>query len=71
MGTIKYIRFCPAKEIIKKKKKKNNLKDNRQNGKNVRKWCDTQGLNLQNIQTAHTTQQEQKQTSQLKNIQRP
>ena len=22
MGTIKYIRFCPAKEIIKKKKKK-------------------------------------------------
>ena len=27
-------------------------------GKNICKWCDQQGLYLQNIQTAHTTQQQ-------------
>ena len=25
-------------------------------GENICKWCDQQGLNFQNIQTAHTTQ---------------
>ena len=25
-------------------------------GENICKWCDKQGLNFQNIQTAHTTQ---------------
>ena len=25
-------------------------------GKNICQWCDQQGLNFQNIQTAHTTQ---------------
>ena len=27
-------------------------------GENICKWYDRQGLNLQNIQTAHTTQQQ-------------
>ena len=27
-------------------------------GENICKWCERQGLNLQNIQTAHTTQQQ-------------
>ena len=39
--------------------------------KKNRKWCDTQGLNLQNIQTAHTTQQQQKQTANWKIDRRP
>ena len=34
-------------------------------GDNICKWCYQQGLNFQNIQTAHTTQQK-KQTTQLK-----
>ena len=25
-------------------------------GENIWKWCDWQGVNIQNIQTAHTTQ---------------
>ena len=33
-------------------------------GENICKWCDQQRLNFQNIQTAHTTQQQQKQTTQ-------
>ena len=32
---------------------------------NICKWCDQQGLNFQNIQTAHTTQQQK--NKQLKN----
>ena len=28
-------------------------------GENSCKWCDLQGLNLQNVQTTHTTQQQQ------------
>ena len=38
---------------------------------NICKWCDWQGLNFQNIQTAHTTlKQEQKQITQSKNGQK-
>ena len=34
-------------------------------GENICKWCNRQGPDLQNIQTAHTTQQqEKKQTNQ-------
>ena len=33
-------------------------------GKNICKQWDTQGLNFQNILTAHTTQQQQKQLNQ-------
>ena len=29
-------------------------------GENICKWCNRQGLNLQNIQTAHTTKQQHK-----------
>ena len=39
-------------------------------GKNICKRCDWQGLNFQNIQTAHTTQQQKKQTTQSKNGQK-
>ena len=35
-------------------------------GENICKWCDQQRLNFQNIQTAHTAQQQQKQTTQSK-----
>ena len=33
-------------------------------GENICKLCDQQGINFQNIQTAHTTQQQQKQLNQ-------
>ena len=39
-------------------------------GENICKQCDQQGLNFQNIQTAHKTQQQNKQTTQLKNGQK-
>ena len=39
-------------------------------GENICKRCDRQVLNLQNIQTAHTIQQQQKQTTQSKNGQK-
>ena len=35
------------------------------------KWRDQQGFNLQIIQRAHTTQQQQTKTTQLKNGQKP
>ena len=38
-------------------------------GENIRKWCDQQGINFQNIQTAHTTQkQKNKQPNQKMSI---
>ena len=39
-------------------------------GENICEQCAGQGLNFQNIQTAHTTQQQKKQTTQLKNGQK-
>ena len=33
-------------------------KDSLQNGENICKWCDQQGLNFQNIQRVHTTQKQ-------------
>ena len=30
-----------------------------QNGENICKWCDQQGLNFQNIQRVHTAQQQE------------
>ena len=35
-------------------------------GQNICKWCDQQGLNLQNVQTVHAAQQEQKKQTQSK-----
>ena len=40
---------------------KQNEKRTYRMGGNICKWCDRQGLNFQNIQTAHTTQQQGKQ----------
>jgi len=38
-------------------------------GENICKWCDQQGINFQNIQTAHTTQkQKNKQPNQKMSI---
>ena len=45
--------FCLAKETINNNN--NNEKTTYGMGENTCKWCDKQGLNLQNIQTAHTT----------------
>ena len=49
---IKLTIFCTAKETIKKKKTTYRM------GENSFKWCNWQGLNLQNTQTTYTTQQQ-------------
>ena len=54
--------FC-TKTTIKKKKSK---KTTHRMRKNICKWCDWQGINLQNIQTAHAAQYPEKQTTQSK-----
>ena len=50
---------------------KGNCKQNKKTayrlGENISKLCDQQGLNFQNIQTAHTTQCQKNQTIKLKN----
>ena len=35
---------------------KQNEKTSHRIGENIRKWCDQQGFNLQNLQTAHAVQ---------------
>ena len=40
-------------------------------GENICKWCDQQGLNFQNIQTAHTTQQQKNKQPNQKMDRRP
>ena len=50
---IKLISFCKGNH-------KQNKKTTYGLGEIICKWCDWQGLNFQNIQTAHTTQQQQK-----------
>ena len=39
---------------------KQNEKTTYRMGENICKWCDLQGINFQNIQTAHTTQYKRK-----------
>ena len=60
---IKLISFCTAKEtfffFFFNEKITHGM------GENLCKWCHQQGLNLKNIQTTHTTQQQK--TTQLKN----
>ena len=41
---------------------KQNEKTTYRMGENICQWCDWQGINLQNIQTAHTVQYPKKQT---------
>ena len=36
-----------------------NKKSTKGMGENICKWCDWQGLNLKNIQTAHTAQKQE------------
>ena len=62
---LKLTSSCTAK---KHKKKKNPLKY--RIGENSCKQCNQLELNLQNIQTTHRTQQQQKQKTQLKNGQK-
>ena len=62
MGPNQTYEIFRAKETIKNKNKQMNKKYGKTTygmGKNICKYCDWQGLNLQNILTAHTTQQQQ------------
>ena len=62
MGPNQIHKFLHSKENHKQ-----NEKTTYKMGENICKQCDWQGLNFQNIQTAHTTQQQHKQTIQSKN----
>ena len=46
---------------------KQNEKTTYRMAENICKWCDLQGINFQNIQTAHTTQYKKKKKPQSKN----
>ena len=46
------------KPLFSKGNHKQNKKTAYRLGENICKWCNQQGLNFQNIQTAHTTQQQ-------------
>jgi len=50
---VKLISFCTAEEM----------------GENISKWCNWQGLNFQNIQTAHSTQKQNKTVQYLSHVQ--
>ena len=58
--------FCTANETIK-----NNKKTIYAMGENIWKYCNWQGLNLQNIQATHITQQEKYKQSNQKLGRRP
>ena len=49
-----------CKLIYSKENHKQNEKTTYGLGENICKWCDWQGRNFQNIQTAHTTQKQTK-----------
>ena len=53
--------FCTKKTIKKKSKKTTHRM-----GENICKWCDWQGINLQNIQTAHAAQYPKKTNNPIK-----
>ena len=48
------------KLLYSKGKSKQNEKTTYRTGENICKWYEQQGLNFQDIQTTHTTQQKQK-----------
>ena len=56
--------FYTAKETITKQK------DKLLSRENICKWCNQQGVNTQNIQTAHTTQQQENKKPNQKNRQK-
>ena len=56
MGPIQTYKLLHSKGNHKKEKKK---KTTYRTVENRCKWCNWQGLHLKNIQTAHTTQQQQ------------
>ena len=50
-----------SKVLHSKGSHKQNEKTTYKTVENICKWCDQQWINFQNIQTAHTTQQQKKQ----------
>jgi len=63
MDLINLKSFCTAKETIKQK-------DNLQNGRNICKWRNQQGINFQNMQTIHTAQYQKQASNLIKNRQK-
>ena len=61
---IKLKSFCTANH-------KQNTKTTYRMGKNICKWCNQQGINFQNIQTAHITQYQKKKQPNQKIDRRP
>ena len=58
------------KLVHSKRNHKQNEKTTLWMGENICKWCEWQGLDFQNIQIAHTTQKQNKQTTQSTNGQK-
>lgn len=58
----KLTNLCTAKETIKKERNEATY----EKGENICKWCDWQGLNVQNTQKTHTIQQQKGQTTRPK-----
>ena len=65
-------KFCTAKETISEAKKKKKInKITYEIGENICKQCDWQGFNFQNMQIAHTTQQQKNEQPNPKMGRRP
>ena len=64
MGPIQTFKFLHSKENHKQNKRTAYIM-----GENICKWCDQQGINLQNIQTAYISQLKKPKTE-SKNVQK-
>ena len=60
----------PQKLLHSKGNHKQNEKTTHRMGENICKWCDWQWISLQNLQTAHAAQYQNKQTTQSRNGQK-